>query len=421
MRLLSVQAFALLFVCSVASAEPLPEPGKDTVVSLDAILSYADEFAPQVIIAKKNVARSEPFFEAAKIKYPQNPNLYFYVGPRLGGESTSFDLQFSITQDLEINKERSYRKKVAEAQQDISLAEVEVAKWEAHNAVHRAFYEALIAKERVKAAERLLTFTQELLDITNRRLKAGDVSSLAVKLSEIDVAQAKQNKLLAESEYRSSCLQLALASGWPVSSPIEPKGEILAPRKTPSLNELLNIALSNHPSLKTQSAIIAAANEHVSLADVEAKPEPFVGLYFTQEAGIPGETIGALQFGFPLARFQKNQSERSQARAERSIAEVTLETLKKNLEGEVALAAERVNSAADRIAIYGTEIIPTFESNLALLKKAFELGEIDILQISVAQEKFLALEGQALDAYSDYYRSVGELEAELGAEIWPDP
>ena len=139
----------------------------------------------------------------------------------------------------------------------------------------------------------------------------------------------------------------------------------------------------------------------------------------SQESGFGGETIGTFQAGLPLAIFQTNQVERATARAERSVAEIEAEAIKKGLQGKVARGAEAVNSAVDRIAIFGKEIIPTFEDNLALLKKAFELGEIDTLQISVARARFLELESQALEAYSDYYHAVTALETELGTDLYP--
>ncbi|HEY6724373.1 MAG TPA: TolC family protein, partial [Polyangiaceae bacterium] len=63
------------------------------------------------------------------------------------------------------------------------------------------------------------------------------------------------------------------------------------------------------------------------------------------------------------------------------------------------------------------EILPTFEKNLELLQKAFELGEIDILQVLVAQERFLDAQQDALQAFADYYGSWAELEAAVGAEL----
>ena len=90
------------------------------------------------------------------------------------------------------------------------------------------------------------------------------------------------------------------------------------------------------------------------------------------------------------------------------------------LEARLTRASTAVDVDADRIAAYGTEILPAFEGNLTLLRRAFELGEVDLLQVLVARERLLRIQQDALTAHQDYYRDVAALEAEVGKEIWPD-
>ena len=68
-----------------------------------------------------------------------------------------------------------------------------------------------------------------------------------------------------------------------------------------------------------------------------------------------------------------------------------------------------VNAAAERVQSYGSDILPRFEENLTMLRRSFELGEIDLLRVSVA-----------LGAHVDYFAAVAALEAQVGEEIWDD-
>ena len=79
-----------------------------------------------------------------------------------------------------------------------------------------------------------------------------------------------------------------------------------------------------------------------------------------------------------------------------------------------------VIAAARQVQTYGSEILPTFEENLRLIQRAFELGEIDILQVSVARERFLRIQADALDAYRTYFQAVADLEGSIGSDLWPD-
>ena len=67
--------------------------------------------------------------------------------------------------------------------------------------------------------------------------------------------------------------------------------------------------------------------------------------------------------------------------------------------------------------MYGSEILPTLEKNLELLRKSFELGEIDVLDVLVAQERFLRGQQDALAAFQDYYDAWARLEAIVGVEL----
>jgi outer membrane protein TolC len=86
----------------------------------------------------------------------------------------------------------------------------------------------------------------------------------------------------------------------------------------------------------------------------------------------------------------------------------------------VARAAAEVDFAAERVQVYGVGVIPKFEESLKLLRRGFELGEMELLDVLVARGRFLELQREALAAYAEYFRSVARLEAEIGTEIWPD-
>ena len=55
-----------------------------------------------------------------------------------------------------------------------------------------------------------------------------------------------------------------------------------------------------------------------------------------------------------------------------------------------------------------------------MLQRAFELGEIEVLDVSVAQRRFLEIQQSALTAYQEYYQAVATLELVVGAEVWPE-
>ena len=80
-------------------------------------------------------------------------------------------------------------------------------------------------------------------------------------------------------------------------------------------------------------------------------------------------------------------------------------------------AIEAVNTAAERVRTYSNEVVPRFAENLDLLQRAFELGEVELIEVFVAREQFLRIQAEALDAYRAYYDSVYTLESMVGAPL----
>jgi cobalt-zinc-cadmium efflux system outer membrane protein len=122
----------------------------------------------------------------------------------------------------------------------------------------------------------------------------------------------------------------------------------------------------------------------------------------------------------PITSFQRNQGERAQARADLTVAEAELAASAGLLEGQIAEARSEVVAAAKRTRAYGTEVLPRFEENLTLLKRAFELGEIDILALSTGRERFLRIQSDALAAQLDYFFALAGLERVVGVDLWRD-
>jgi cobalt-zinc-cadmium efflux system outer membrane protein len=254
-------------------------------------------------------------------------------------------------------------------------------------------------------------------------VQAGDAAPLIERLAEADAAQAQQRAVAAFQAYRDACLALAEVAGWPVASPPEPIGELPAPRPAPSLAYLSLLAEAHNPELLVRRAAVEEARLRVDLAHRDAWPDPQLGIQYGYEGapngGIPEHVImGMLQIEIPSVAL--NQAAIARTSAERGVAEARRDAFGSMIEVRLERLRTAVNAAAERVQSYGSDILPRFEENLTMLRRAFELGEIDLLRVSVALERFLSVQQQALGAHVDYFAAVAALEAQVGEEIWDD-
>lgn len=388
-------------------------------VSLRQILEHAEKHAPQIRIGRAQLGLGRAEVEAARPILPEDPKVELAIGPRLSSEGRTLEFEASLRQRLEISGARGLRMRLAERTRTRLESELKRLRWEVHRKVHAAYHTAMVARQRVTAAQHMVTFARRLLEITRKRHAAGAISMLDVRVAEGEAAQAGQHQIRAQNAYQVACLRLAEAAGWPGQAP-EPKGDLEPPRPAPPLGKLVELARSRHPELRARLAAMDEAGARVKLAARDAFPKPAVGVAYGREAEAAGPTnhIVVATLGLSLPIWRRNQGERARASAGDALARARYRALKQTLPTRVARASRSLTAAAKRIAVYGREVIPAFQRSLAMIGRAYSEGKVDVLQVMVARSRFLEIYRGTLDAYEDYYKAHAALEAVVGTEIW---
>jgi outer membrane protein, heavy metal efflux system len=387
------------------------------------MLAYADRHSPLLLVARSTRSRAEAARVAASLLLPSNPELTVAAGPRSGVAGRGVDVDVSLMQELEIAGERGLRREVAKRRRDVTDAEIERMRWAVHCDVHAGFHRALVEQERVRLAKRVVVFQEEVLRVVERQIATGETAPLTLRLAQAEVAQARQVLVGAEQAFGASRLRLSSLSGWPVAAPPKPAGTVDTPREPPPLAELGAIAREKLPSIRAGAARLREAEARVALAEREAWPRPSVGVQYRREGNPGAEGVYDVWMGvlaLPLPVAQRNQGERARARAEVTVTQAELEGSRWLLDAQIAEARSEVVSAAARSRAYGSEILPRFEENLTLLRRSFELGEIDILALSTGRERFLRIQSDALLAQQDYFVALAGLERVVGIDLWHD-
>lgn len=411
----------------LGSKNPLPPPTSDGLtmkgsqtLSLDAIVRHARDNAMKVRVARARLELGDAAVAGAKPLLIDNPQLYIGAGARVTPLGTNFELQSTLQQPFEFGGERGLRIKAGRRYRDLLDRELMQVQWEAYAHVHYAFNMALLARARASTAERTMAFSTRLLDVARRRARAGEISDLRVRVASGELAQARQAKLNADLEYRLACLHLSEMAGWPSGQIVEPAGDLTTPVRVRDEADLIAKLQAEHPAIKARGAAVDLGDARVKSANRDALPEPWLGVYFgrEQEPGIAfPSTIALAMLTVPLPLWKRNQAARAQSRADLTVAEQELAALRYTLDIGVRRAVDSVNTAAERVRTYASEVVPRFVENLSLLERAFELGEVDILEVFVARENFLRIQNEALEAYHAYYDAVFSLETLLGSPL----
>lgn len=390
-------------------------------MTLEQVLKHAEEHAPQLSVASARLKRGEAERIAAAPFFPSNPSLSVSGGARFGGGQDGGDVEAGVMQELEVAGEPGLRREAADRRAEAFDAEVAQTRFEVHQRVHVAFHTALLARDSQRRVDEALKYAEELLDIAQKQVQAGEESPLAEKLARAEVSRAKELQLGAAQEAQAARLDLGFVAGLQDGAEVVPVGELPTPSQTVALAQLMELARERQPTLRVRRAEIEAARAQLALADREAFPKPALGVSYSAEGVAPGSNatqqivLGTIEV--PLPFWRQNDGDRARARAELAIAEAEERALLLSLQNRIARAKAQVDADARRITLHVTEILPAVDENVRLIQKAFSLGETDITAVMLARERLITARREALDAYRDYFTALAELEAEVGAEV----
>lgn len=396
-----------------------PDPLEESV-TLETLLEHAGTHAPLLALNGANDARIRAARAAAGRVLPANPELWLGVGPRLEGGETGVDFEVVLSQRFEVGGERSARLRVADAMKKAIEAESRHRQWDLHTTIHALFYQALVARERLVLAKRVVTFQEEIATIVGKQRAAGQVSQLAERVALAESANARQALTALTQEELAVRQDLALVTGWSSETPPQPRGDLTPITGLPTLTELIALAAEMRPDLAVIEASTAYARAQIRAADKDKTPEPIVGLSWTRESSpTGGDTSDVIiaTIGLPLPFFSNNEPARADARAALELALAERRRVEAQIAAEVTRAYHAAGAATRRLEAFGAEVLPRFEENLMALRRAYELGEIDILGLASGRERFLEAQRDALTAQGEYFRALAELERAVGVDV----
>ncbi len=181
-----------------------------------------------------------------------NPTLELEGGTgALTGNSDEHSYSLGLSQEFILAGKREKR---------IAIADLELAmfRWQLVNQermlreeVKTAFYDLLLAQERLALADRAITLNRQLLEVTRERLEAGDIPELEMNLVKVELARSEAAMLDLEITRNQNQVKLSTLMGLPLDDSPAIVGTF-ADEASPAKNlvELKQISLVQRPDLK---------------------------------------------------------------------------------------------------------------------------------------------------------------------------
>lgn len=381
---------------------------KSAGLTLELALQTALRHNPQLRIAELEVEANKGAVQQARII--PNPSLGFEQQDT-GRATRQTTLQLS--QPIELGGKRSARMELANSGQEVAMAELAMRLAELRAVTTQAFFEALIAQERVRVAEESLKIVASGTAATARRVTAGKISPTEETRARVAEANVRIELRQAQADRLAALRSLALVMGSSVNSidQLDGRPETLP---VPQGNEAINDRLMKSPALRRAQGEVRRAQAAYELERARRIPDVTVslGAVRSQDFGRDQPIIG---LSIPLPLFDRNQGAQLQALRRLDAAQVQAEADEVRLRSEVLQAADQLQARSSEVQALQQEVLPGAQSAYEAASRGFELGKFGFLDVLDAQRTWLLARTQYLNALGEAHRASAELERRLGS------
>lgn len=375
-------------------------------VTLSEALSRARERAPEIVSAR--LAIDEARARLAGATHRQlNPEVDFAAGNRQGNGGRSTDLDVGFLQSFEPGQRRSSRQAMANASIAQSTASLEDVTRATLLETATLFLRSLQLSERVRLLERSAELADNVLQIADRRFRAGDVAILDVHIARAATARirAERQGVLAERAIAIGELKDLLQ----LEDDITPQGDM--PTVASVDPSLIADATSRRSEIRVLEAAIQEAQAQEQFGRSFGRVEFGIGARYQREER-NNIVLGGLTVTLPM--FSKGQEPIASglARASRLRAELGATRIRIGIEVRAALAAYQ--SRVGAVQVLERDALPGLDESVTLATRSFEVGQIGLAELLLIRREIIDTRFQYLDALLEAAIARVELDARAG-------
>lgn len=368
-------------IVALVGALLLPAGASGEPVDLDRAVAIALARDPRLAaLAEEERALGEAARAADRI-LGRNPTLGVEAGTsKSAADGTVFEWAVEVEQPLEIGGQPSARRATVRAAIDRNRAEQEVRRREVREAVRSRFVRLLAARERVEILSLADRLAAAAAEAAQARFEAGELRRVERNAARLERARTARSLAAAVVANASAEAELRQILGMGAGEPLEVEGA-LVPRDlgavAPPEGDLLELPSPASPeSLPRTIAARRAQQEaaaQLELAESSAVPDLGVGAFYEREFETDRYFL-TLSMAIPL--FDRNEGERSRARAELARSRAAAEEELRAAEAERLLVGTRLRHARAALLAWEAEAIDALEENLELAAEAFRDGDL---------------------------------------------
>lgn len=404
-----------------ASCKSVQKPQVDFTkpVGEKQLVDWAMHYAPTLGVARMQVKRAQSEKLRSQYWTPYNPNIQTEFGARSLPGDVGLDVGVSIQQQFEVGGQRALRRDAAQASIAWSQARLDESCLSLRVEIKKAIALAQLSQKRSDLMALLIQLYEQSYALAQKRVKAGQDASSALLALKVDLAQLKQQLLIAQGEFKLQVSQIKQLVGLPPTRQLILEGNVRLQQgdNMPALKDLIKRALVHNKMLRSQALLVSRAKAESTLQDKEGWVDPAVGLSYGREGGREPAHVFMLSLSLDIPLFDKNQEKIAAAQADVLIQRARLGQLAQTIRAQINQEHTRYKAAMRQLNVYSQTIKPTLKQDMKNVQAAFVSGELGISKLVQVQKRIFIIELSNLDAQRQMILARVEIERLIGGEV----
>jgi outer membrane protein TolC len=371
-------------------------------------------------------------WNAARARIPQAAA---WDDPRLGGDTLMhrfvnvppnafMDQSVSIEQVVPITGKNLTRARAAMAEAISAYEDVRRAQLDVIAAARASFFRLANAYDQLEINRKNIDSLKQIADISRAKYEAGTQSAADVLVAETDESKLEETQRDLERQLSDEQSRLNQLMNRDAFAPLSVPGtaSIKGPELSPSL--LRPLLLTHRPEIKMAEAKIDMEKWKLQLARREWIPDPALMIKaqrYNDAGQAVSEVDAGVSFPLPWVNFRKYGAGVREAAENLGAAEHGLDRSQKEALRLLRDQVQKIETFHHHVELFRDKLVPQAQQAFEANRLAYESGKASFLDWITAQRTLRDIEATARMHLTDYQVGVAELEAIIGAQLYPLP
>jgi outer membrane protein, heavy metal efflux system len=409
-----------------------PQPGERTY-NVNELIQTATDRNREVLALRQGVAEARGLLRQAGARPAPSLQFEAATGSPFGSPGKE-EYAAGYSQPLETGGKRDKRIQAAEI--GVRRAEAEVAERINRLAtdIKLRYTDVIADQARLQAFGRLIESYRQSLHLLDARVQQGDAAPLDRQLLAVEVSRVEAQKRTVEGRLLVALSDLRRLCGFRAAEPLGLSTDRRAEAPTLTLDDLQKQALEQRPDLRASRLDEQRSEAEVTLAEARGRPDLTLSAQYALRNERMGNLYGLtpagqlapiqdrdsiISFGLniPILTRRKNQGNIEAAVARASGSRTLREHLEATIPIEVQAAWQHWDAATQSLRILDAGVVNQSEKNLEVMRQAYELGQLRLLDVLNEQRHLIDTRMAFIDSETEVSRALIELERAVGGDL----